>query len=107
MRQTRNSARQWLNITQRAMLKSMSDRAAAMMALIRSDAESPGFEQRVLRGVGEAEVTAIDWLPALFFTPKSMRPKTSATFVGTAIVVADQGIFLVDPIVCALQAAVG
>jgi hypothetical protein len=103
----RMSAKRWLNMTQRAMLKSMPDRAAAMMIRIRTDAESPEFEQRVLKGVGEAGVTIIDWLPALLLTPKSMQKATKATFIGTVIVVAREGIFLVDPIVAALQAAVG
>jgi hypothetical protein len=67
-------------MTQRAMLRSMPDRADEMMTRIRTYAESPEFEQRVLRGVGEAEVRIIDWLPALIFTPKSMRHETSATF---------------------------
>jgi hypothetical protein len=57
------SAKRWLTMTQRQMLKNMPDRAAAMMNLIRADAESPEFEQHVLRGIGEAETTAINWLP--------------------------------------------
>jgi hypothetical protein len=100
------SAKRWLNMTQRAMLKSMPDRAAAMMTLIRNDAESPEFGQRVLRGVGEAEVTVIDWLPALMFTPRSIQHTTTATFAGTVIVVAEEGICLVDPMTGAWQAAV-
>ena len=103
----RMSAKRWLNMTQRAMLKSMPDRAAAMLMQFRSDAELPEFEQRVLMGVGEAEVTVIDWLPALLLTPKSMQKTTKATLTGTVIVVAREGIFLVEPIVGALQAAIG